>query len=103
MRSVTHYDLGNELFAAGRPDASIAQFREAIRLRADNARAVHDLGAVLAGRGDLAAAREHYERALRLDPSFRHVRARLRHAQARRPAPGTASASRVSAACSSSS
>jgi tetratricopeptide (TPR) repeat protein len=75
MRSVTHYNLGNELVAAGRIDEAIDHYRDAIRLHAGNASAHNNLGAVSASRGDLAGARTHYERALAIAPN--HVDARF--------------------------
>jgi tetratricopeptide (TPR) repeat protein len=77
MRSVTHYNLGNELFSAGRTGEAVRQYREAIRLHADNAKAIHNLGAVLARQGDLAGAKEHYERALRIAPDYADARFNL--------------------------
>lgn len=77
MRSVTHYNLGNEFFSAGRTDEAVRQFREAIRLHADNARATHNLGSVLARQGDLAGAKEHYQRALRIAPNYVEARFNL--------------------------
>lgn len=77
MRSVTHYNLGNELFAANRPEAAARHYREAIRLHEDNAQAHNNLGVVLASRGDLAGAREQYERALQITPSYVDARVNL--------------------------
>jgi tetratricopeptide (TPR) repeat protein len=68
MRSVTQYNLGNELFAAGRSDAAALRYREAIRLYAGNAQAHHNLGALYAQQGDLVRARPHYEQAVRISP-----------------------------------
>jgi len=77
MRSVTHYNLGNELLSAGRTGEAVRQFREAIRLHADNAKANHNLGSVLARQGDLVGAQEHYERALRISPNYVDARFNL--------------------------
>jgi Flp pilus assembly protein TadD len=77
MRSVTHYNLGNELFATGRTDEAVRQFREAIRLHAGNVKAIHNLGVVRAGQGDLAGAKEQYERALRIAPTYADARINL--------------------------
>lgn len=68
MRSVTHYNLGNELFAAGRTDPAIEHYRLAIRQYEDNAQANHNLAALFAGRGDLDRAKAHYQEAIRIAP-----------------------------------
>jgi len=70
MRSVTHYNLGNELHALGRTAAAADQFRDAIGLYAGNALANNNLGVILADQGDLVAATRHYERALEIAPSY---------------------------------
>ncbi len=70
MRSVTHYNVGNELVAAGRIEEGMGQYREAIRLRADNARATNNLGALHARQGDLARAMELFEESVRIDPHY---------------------------------
>ena len=70
MRSVTHYNLGNELFGVGRLDEAIAEFRTAIELDRDNAFATHNLGAARAGQGDLEAAVVQYRKALAINPSY---------------------------------
>jgi tetratricopeptide (TPR) repeat protein len=80
MRSVTHYNLGNEFLSAGRTGEAVRQYREAVRLHADNAKALHNLGAVLARQGDLAGAKEHYERALRISPDYADARFNLARA-----------------------
>jgi tetratricopeptide (TPR) repeat protein len=68
MRSLTQYNLGNELLASGRTDGAARRYREAIRLYAGNAQAHHNLGALYASHGDLARARPHYEEAVRISP-----------------------------------
>jgi tetratricopeptide (TPR) repeat protein len=77
MRSVTHYNLGNELAGAGRTDDAIAEYRVAISLFEGNAQAHNNLGALLASRGDLASARERYERALAIAPGYVDARLNL--------------------------
>ncbi len=77
MRSVTQYNLGNELVAMGKIDAAMARYRRAIALHADNAMANHNLGALLAGRGDLEGARARYERALEIASGYAQARANL--------------------------
>lgn len=77
MRSVTHFNIGNELVARDRIEEGIHHYREATRLHAGNALANHNLGAVLASQGDLAQAQEHFERALEITPSYPQARANL--------------------------
>jgi tetratricopeptide (TPR) repeat protein len=77
MRAVTHYNLGNELFAADRPEAAMREYREAIRLHEDHLQAWNNLGVVLASRGDLAGAEQQYEGALRISPSYFDARLNL--------------------------
>ena len=51
-----HEFLGNLLGAKGQRDRAIEQFREAVRIEPDFARANLDLGAALADSGEVAAA-----------------------------------------------
>jgi tetratricopeptide (TPR) repeat protein len=77
MRSVTHYNLGNELAAVGEVDAAMSRYRLAISLHDGNAMANHNLGALLARSGDLAGARLRYERALEIAPAYAGARTGL--------------------------
>ena len=77
MRSVTEYNLGNELVAVGRIDDAMVRYRRAIELHDRNAMANLNLGALLAGRDDLYGARTHYERALEISPGYGQVRSNL--------------------------
>jgi tetratricopeptide (TPR) repeat protein len=70
MRSVTHYNLGNELYGVGRTAEAIAEYRIATRLDPGNAFATHNLGAVMAGQGDLEAAVAQYRKALVINPNY---------------------------------
>ena len=80
MRSVTHYNIGNELARLGRIDEASDHYRRAIRLHADNAVANHNLATLLARRGDLAEAKAHFEEALRIAPSYAQARFNLARA-----------------------
>lgn len=77
MRSVTQYNLGNELVAAGRIDEAMERYGTAIRLHEDNAVAHHNLGALLAEQGELDEARAHYRRALEIVPDYTQARLNL--------------------------
>lgn len=77
MRSVTHYNLGNELAGVGRIDQAIDEFRLAMALYAKNAFAAHNLGALLARKGDLAGAEAHYRIALKINPKYAQARFNL--------------------------
>ena len=77
MRSVTHFNIGNELVARGRIEAGSHHYREAIRLQAGHALANHNLGAVLAEGGELAQAKVHFERALEIAPGYAQARSNL--------------------------
>jgi tetratricopeptide (TPR) repeat protein len=56
--------LGNVFGAKGQLEQAIGQFREAVRIRPDSARANLDLGAALADTGDRAAARSYLQKAV---------------------------------------
>jgi tetratricopeptide (TPR) repeat protein len=70
MRSVTEYNLANELYAAGDADAAIAHYEEAIRLYPGNALANHNLGSLLASRDEYDAAVAHFDRVIEIDDDF---------------------------------
>ena len=77
MRSVTHFNIANELVARGRIEEGSGHYREAIRLRPRNALANHNLGAVLAEQGELSQAQAHFERALEIAPGHAEARSNL--------------------------
>jgi Flp pilus assembly protein TadD len=60
--------VGNQKMKDGDVAGAIAQYREAIKLAADNPQAHYQLAAVLARRGALVEARREYEMARRLAP-----------------------------------
>jgi tetratricopeptide (TPR) repeat protein len=70
MRSVTHYNVGNELIAAGRPSEAAPHYRTAILLYAKNARAENNLGVLAAAGAEIFRASAHFERALEIDPGY---------------------------------
>ncbi|MDP6977613.1 MAG: tetratricopeptide repeat protein [Myxococcota bacterium] len=70
MRSVTHYNLGNELFAVGREAEAVLEFRTAVELHPRNAFALHNLGALRARAGDMSGAEDYYRRALEVNPGY---------------------------------
>ena len=70
MRSVTEYNLGNELYAMDRAQEAKAHYREAIRLYSENALAHQNLGSLLAMEGDSAAAVEYFDGALAINEEF---------------------------------
>ena len=67
MRSVTEYNVGNELYVVGESESAKAHYREAIRLYPGNALANLNLGAVIAMEGEPAVALAHFDRALEID------------------------------------
>jgi len=61
-------NLGTELLAEGKIDAAVAQYKEALRLNADDEVARYNLALALAKLGDRHAAEEQYREALRIYP-----------------------------------
>lgn len=68
MRSLTQYNLANELREAGDLRGASERYLQAIRLYPGNAQAHHNLGALYAEQGDLELARVQYEETLRISP-----------------------------------
>lgn len=66
---VAHTNLGLALYAQGKADQSIAEFRAALRLRPDFAEAHNDLGVALANRGDIDGAIGAFLNAVRAKPT----------------------------------
>lgn len=63
------YNLGVDLAKSGKPEAAIAAFEEALRLKPDYVDAHNNLGVVLGGSGRVQEAISHFESALRIDPN----------------------------------
>ncbi len=63
--------VGRQKLKAGDRAAAIAQFREALRLAADNAQAHYALALALEASGAVAEARRHFAEAARLSPALR--------------------------------
>ena len=66
-------------------EAAARDFERVTALRPDDANAWNDLGAVQAMRGDRAAARLAFERALAADPSLASARSNLERLASGRP------------------
>jgi tetratricopeptide (TPR) repeat protein len=63
------YNLGVDLARSGKPEAAIAHFEEALRLKSDYVDAHNNLGVVLAGAGRVQEGISHFDSALRIDPN----------------------------------
>jgi len=66
------------LVQAGRPEEAVAEYKAALRLRADDARAHYNLGYALLSARRLPEARQEFEAALGLDPGLTVARDALR-------------------------
>ncbi|MFB3906542.1 MAG: tetratricopeptide repeat protein [Acidobacteriota bacterium] len=62
------YDVASELAAKGRHDAALLEWRKAVELNPEDARARNNLAVSLAKLGKAAEALPHFEKALALDP-----------------------------------
>lgn len=77
FRDHTLVAVGQRLNEEGQPEQAIAWLKAAADLQPSSAAVPVALGQVLAGRGDKAAAREAFERALKIDPKSRAAKAGL--------------------------
>ena len=77
--------LGFERLRAGNLEGAQAAFTAASKLRPAEPRPVYFLGVIAQKRGDLAAARHYFTRALALDPGFQRAAAALRELDATTP------------------
>ena len=69
-RSGLSFIYGNALYSLGNADGAIAQFKEALRLKPDDAGAHNNLGNALRHKHDLDGAIAEYREALRLKPDL---------------------------------
>ena len=75
--SEAHNEQGIKFIEQGRLDDALASFRQAVRLRPDNAEAQNNLGATLKRQERLDEAVACYREALRLKPDFAEVYSNL--------------------------
>jgi tetratricopeptide (TPR) repeat protein len=75
-----HYNLGLALYAKGRLDEAIAEYREAIRIKKDFAEAHCNLGVALTAKGRLDEAIAEYREALRIKKDYAEAHCNLGHA-----------------------
>jgi tetratricopeptide (TPR) repeat protein len=74
---VAHVNLGNALATKGKLDEAIAEYREAIRLKKDYAKAHYNLGKALEDKGKLDEAIAEYREAIRLKKDFANAHVNL--------------------------
>ncbi|HVW19845.1 MAG TPA: tetratricopeptide repeat protein [Opitutaceae bacterium] len=74
---MAHYNLGNELRAAGRIPEAIGHYRRALEANADMPDAQTALGLALQAEGRDGEAAAHYEAALRIEPDFGSAQSNL--------------------------
>lgn len=67
-------NLGNALIRAGKAEAALPRFAEAVRLDPDSGEAHANLATALASRGELERAREHFASAVALAPDVPAIR-----------------------------
>jgi protein O-mannosyl-transferase len=75
--SVAHAKLGVLLEEEGKTEEAIARFREALRLRPDNAYAANNWGIALANVWRFSEALVRFEAALRMNPNYAEARRNL--------------------------
>jgi tetratricopeptide (TPR) repeat protein len=66
--AASHYSLANDLFAQGKVDAAIKEYRAALRMDAGNADIHIDFGIALSAKGDYDQAVKEFSEALKLKP-----------------------------------
>ncbi|EEF63466.1 tetratricopeptide repeat protein [Pedosphaera parvula] len=66
---VAEYNLGQALSTAGKMDAAVPHYREALRIQPNHARAQNNLGLALYMAGKAEEATHHYSEALKIDPN----------------------------------
>ena len=81
--SVAHAKLGVLLDEEGRTEEAIAHFREALRMRPDNAYAENNWGVALANVWRFSEAMQRFEAALRIQPGYAEARRNLQLARVR--------------------
>ncbi len=64
------FDIGTVLLKSGKPAEAAEQFRQALAIRPNYAKAVNSLGACLYLQGNSGEAMEHFRRAMELDPKL---------------------------------
>lgn len=67
---LVHYNLGSALAEQNKLDAAIEQYRQALRINPNYARAHNNLGVALAKQNKLTAAIKHYQQAFQIDPNY---------------------------------
>ncbi len=81
-----HEMLGRIYERQGRTDQALGEYQAAVGIRPDLSQAQLDLGAVLAKKGDIAAATEHLRQAAgTADPTLRQIAHQLLEELAAKP------------------
>jgi tetratricopeptide (TPR) repeat protein len=68
--SIAHYGLGNALFQKGMVDEAVVQYRKALEINPDYAKACNNLGNALLQQGKVDEAIAYLQRALEINPDF---------------------------------
>ncbi len=74
---VDHFELGNIAMQDNRPDAAIAEFKEALKINPEFAEAYNNMGLALFNQSRFDEAIEGFKNALRIEPDFPLAHANL--------------------------
>jgi Flp pilus assembly protein TadD len=89
-RGIVHHDLGNAFAQKGLMDSAIAEYKKAVQLRPDYARAHYSLGAALLKKGEIDQAIAQCREALSIEPENAGASATLGNALLRKGKAGEA-------------
>ena len=73
QNALSHFNMGNALWAAGNLEAAITSFKKALSIEPDYTEAHYSMGNVLQDNHDPEAAIISYRKALRIQPNFAHA------------------------------
>ena len=71
------HGIAHTLYRLNRIEAAIPYYQASLRLRPSHAETHNHIGLALAKHGDFVEARQHFKRAVRLDPDYAEAKQNL--------------------------